>query len=46
MEKFSENPLLFYRNLQTNKAQFFWDTLYSGSADNGQDPKNVGDTGA
>ena len=28
MEKVSENPL-FCRNLQANRAQFFWDTLYN-----------------
>ena len=28
MEKVSENPSLFCRNLQANGAQFFWDTLY------------------
>ena len=28
MEKVSENPLLFCRNLQANGAQVFWGTLY------------------
>ena len=29
MEKVSEKPLLFCRNLQANAEQFFWDTLYN-----------------